>query len=116
MPPPPQPTPVKPKVSVAEIKAKQATPPLQAALISAFVLCLVVLFMLGLGEGVKTSLLTTFLLAGAAGYQAVWGVAHALHTPLMSVTNAISGMTVIGGIYLMIGIKAPEAGPFILEK
>ena len=30
----------------------------------------------------------------SAGYQAVWGVAHALHTPLMSVTNAISGCTV----------------------
>jgi len=57
--------------------------------------------MLGLGEGVKVSLLTTFLLAGAAGYQAVWGVAHALHTPLMSVTNAISGMTAVGGLLLM---------------
>jgi len=45
--------------------------------------------------------LTTFLLAGAAGYQAVWGVAHALHTPLMSVTNAISGMTAVGGLLLM---------------
>jgi len=45
--------------------------------------------------------LTTFLLAGAAGYQAVWGVAHSLHTPLMSVTNAISGMTAVGGLLLM---------------
>ena len=46
-------------------------------------------------------MLSTFLLAGAAGYQAVWGVAHALHTPLMSVTNAISGMTAIGGLLLL---------------
>ena len=30
----------------------------------------------------------------------VWGVTHALHSPLMSVTNAISGLTVIGGILL----------------
>jgi H+-translocating NAD(P) transhydrogenase len=33
----------------------------------------------------------TFSLAGLIGYRAVWGVAPALHSPLMSVTNAISG-------------------------
>ena len=39
----------------------------------------------------STSLLATFALAGLAGYQVVWGVAPALHSPLMAVTNAISG-------------------------
>ena len=72
-----------------------------AALISASVLTFTICCMLGLGEGVSTFMLSTFLLAGAAGYQAVWGVAHALHTPLMSVTNAISGMTAIGGLLLL---------------
>ena len=43
-------------------------------------------------------LLASFLLAAVVGYQAVWGVAHALHTPLMSVTNAISGMTAGGAL------------------
>lgn len=33
----------------------------------------------------------TFGLAGLVGYRAVWGVTPALHSPLMSVTNAISG-------------------------
>lgn len=33
----------------------------------------------------------TFGLAGLVGYRAVWGVSPALHSPLMSVTNAISG-------------------------
>lgn len=33
----------------------------------------------------------TFALAGLIGYRTVWGVAPALHSPLMSVTNAISG-------------------------
>lgn len=33
----------------------------------------------------------TFGLAGLIGYRVVWGVAPALHSPLMSVTNAISG-------------------------
>ena len=43
------------------------------------------------------AMLNTFGLAGAAGYQVVWGVTHALHTPLMAVTNAISGLTAAGG-------------------
>lgn len=33
----------------------------------------------------------TFALAGLVGYRTVWGVVPALHSPLMSVTNAISG-------------------------
>mmetsp|Transcript_27916 Transcript_27916/g.66244 ORF Transcript_27916/g.66244 Transcript_27916/m.66244 type:complete len:1029 (+) Transcript_27916:78-3164(+) len=101
MPPPPQPTPIKPKPVSAQAQAKAAENPMNTALISATVLTVTVCFMLALGEGVSTSLLSTFLLAGAAGYQAVWGVAHALHTPLMSVTNAISGMTAIGGLLLL---------------
>lgn len=37
----------------------------------------------------------TFGLAGLIGYRVVWGVAPALHSPLMSVTNAISGMCIL---------------------
>jgi hypothetical protein len=33
--------------------------------------------------------------------QTVWGVSHALHSPLMSVTNAISGITAAGGVILL---------------
>jgi len=47
------------------------------------------------------SLMATFGLAGLAGYQVVWGVAPALHSPLMAVTNAISGSTAIGGLLLL---------------
>jgi H+-translocating NAD(P) transhydrogenase len=47
------------------------------------------------------SLMATFALAGLAGYQVVWGVAPALHSPLMAVTNAISGMTALGGMILL---------------
>jgi hypothetical protein len=36
-------------------------------------------------------MVTTFGLAGIVGYHTVWGVTPALHSPLMSVTNAISG-------------------------
>ncbi len=41
---------------------------------------------------------TVFVLACIVGYHTVWRVTHALHTPLMSVTNAISGIIVIGAI------------------
>ena len=49
----------------------------------------------------SVALLSTFALAGLAGYQVVWGVAPALHSPLMAVTNAISGMTAVGGMLLL---------------
>merc|ERR1711935_1332981 len=49
----------------------------------------------------SVNLMATFGLAGLAGYQVVWGVAPALHSPLMAVTNAISGSTAIGGMLLL---------------
>jgi NAD(P) transhydrogenase len=50
-----------------------------------------------------TTMMTTFGLAGIVGYHTVWGVTPALHSPLMSVTNAISGITAVGGMLLMGG-------------
>ena len=41
---------------------------------------------------------TVFVLACFVGWQVVWKVTPALHTPLMSVTNAISGIILIGAI------------------
>jgi NAD(P) transhydrogenase subunit alpha len=41
---------------------------------------------------------TVFVMAVFVGWQVVWNVAPALHTPLMSVTNAISGIIVVGGL------------------
>ena len=43
-----------------------------------------------------------FVLACFVGYQVIWGVSHALHTPLMAVTNAISGIIILGAL-LQIG-------------
>ncbi|KAK7911206.1 NAD(P) transhydrogenase mitochondrial precursor [Apiospora marii] len=53
----------------------------------------------------------TFALASLIGYRVVWGVAPALHSPLMSVTNAISGMVGIGGFFVMGGGYLPETLP-----
>lgn len=41
---------------------------------------------------------TVFVLAVFVGWQVVWSVTPALHTPLMSVTNAISGIIVVGAM------------------
>ncbi|MCC8367704.1 Re/Si-specific NAD(P)(+) transhydrogenase subunit alpha [Xenorhabdus sp. PB61.4] len=45
---------------------------------------------------------TVFALSCVVGYYVVWNVSHSLHTPLMSVTNAISGIIVVGAV-LQIG-------------
>ncbi len=47
--------------------------------------------------------LTVFVLACFVGYQVVWNVTPALHTPLMSVTNAISGIILVGGMLQISG-------------
>ncbi|KKZ61767.1 NAD(P) transhydrogenase [[Emmonsia] crescens] len=53
-------------------------------------------------------------LASLIGYRVVWGVAPALHSPLMSVTNAISGMVGVGGLFVMGGGFVPETFPQVL--
>lgn len=82
-----------------------------------------------------TQMVTTFGLAGIVGYHTVWGVTPALHSPLMSVTNAISGeahaihlntgvcvctdicvcvcagLTAVGGLVLMGGGLTPSSLP-----
>jgi NAD(P) transhydrogenase subunit alpha len=59
------------------------------------------LALFGVGLGAPQNFLThltVFVLACFIGYQVVWSVTPALHTPLMSVTNAISGIIVVGGM------------------
>lgn len=53
----------------------------------------------------------TFALASLIGYRVVWGVAPALHSPLMSVTNAISGMVGVGGLFILGGGYLPGTIP-----
>jgi len=51
----------------------------------------------------KLSHFTVFMLAVFVGFQVVWNVKPALHTPLMSVTNAISGIILVGGMLQLSG-------------
>ncbi|HJS50830.1 MAG TPA: Re/Si-specific NAD(P)(+) transhydrogenase subunit alpha [Pyrinomonadaceae bacterium] len=54
-------------------------------------------------KGSLLSHLTVFILAVFVGFQVVWNVKPALHTPLMSVTNAISGIILVGGMLQLSG-------------
>lgn len=70
----------------------------------ALVLGGILLWLIGMYAPMEfVSQLTVFVLACFVGWQLVWSVTPALHTPLMSVTNAISGIIVIGGI-IQIGL------------
>lgn len=60
------------------------------------------------------TMVTTFSLAFIVGYHTVWGVTPALHSPLMSVTNAISGITAVGGLLCMTGGYLPNTTPAAL--
>lgn len=106
-PPPGKPTGVKLMAgdSARALGSGAATPsPLRSALSSATGIAVGIFVLLALNfmttERSFLSMVTTFCLAGTAGYQAVWGVVPALHTPLMSVTNAISGITAVGALLL----------------
>ena len=58
------------------------------------------------------SLFGIFVLAVFVGYYVVWNVTPALHTPLMSVTNAISSVIVVGAI-LAVGVGALASGSVV---
>jgi NAD(P) transhydrogenase subunit alpha len=109
--PPPEPSPV--------VAAKAAPPPpvpappaglparLVAALVFVGVLALIVTARFAPSDFLQH--LTVFALACVIGWQVVWNVTPALHTPLMSVTNAVSGIIVIGGLLQVGSSSAPAA-------
>ena len=56
--------------------------------------------------------LSMFVLAVFVGYYVVWSVTPALHTPLMSVTNAISSVIVVGALLAVgVALVADDSGP-----
>ena len=99
--PSPTPTP-KPKAVVATV-AKEEEKKSNSGMLWVIVAGLA---LLGIGIGAPTSFLshfTVFVLACFIGYQVIWNVSPALHTPLMSVTNAISGIIILGGMLQISG-------------
>ena len=67
------------------------------------------LFMLVIGQYAPASFMQHFIvfaLSCFVGFQVIWNVSHALHTPLMAITNAISGIIILGAL-LQIGSDVP---------
>lgn len=75
---------------------------------------------LGLGYACSNPAILTmasiFSLSVITGYFSVWGVTPALHTPLMSITNAISGITAVGGLLILGGGYFPHSVPQALAS
>jgi len=105
-PPPPEPgVPTKSTASVAAAKPASGHGHGEGVGISPVMLIVIGLALLGLGIVAPNSVLshfTVFILAIFVGFQVVWNVKPALHTPLMSVTNAISGIILVGGMLQLI--------------
>ncbi|XP_067888846.1 NAD(P) transhydrogenase, mitochondrial-like [Heterodontus francisci] len=108
--------PVQPKkVSELETEKKEAISPFIKTLNTAVVCTGGLTTLMGLGISAPsvafTQMVTILGLAGIVGYHTVWGITPALHSPLMSVTNAISGLTAVGGLTLMGGSYTPGNTP-----
>jgi NAD(P) transhydrogenase subunit alpha len=98
-----------PKLSAAPVAAKPVAPTpttkadvktggLGGSVMAAGIAALALLLVGRVAPADFMSHFTVFVLACFVGYQVVWSVSPALHTPLMSVTNAISGIIVVGAL------------------
>ena len=88
-----------PAVSEVEIKEKKSIIPEPIKQLLPLLIIGGALFALGSVAPVSfMSHFTVFVLACFIGYQVIWNVSASLHTPLMSVTNAISGIIIIGAV------------------
>jgi NAD(P) transhydrogenase subunit alpha len=97
-----QDAPVLKRASSSHGHSSKSASPSNSTSASVVMLALAALFfMVGAGTDQKfESLFLVFVLSIVVGYYVVWGVAAALHTPLMALTNAISGIIVLGTHYL----------------
>ena len=102
-------------VSAAPAKAPPAEAPVveepkkKSGLGFAVTLVVAALLLWGIGRSAPAEFMqhfTVFVLSCFIGYWVVWNVTPALHTPLMSVTNAISSVIIIGAL-LQIGSSVP---------
>ena len=111
---PPVVLPPVPKVAVKVPAAHGAKAPKKSGAAGAIFAIVMAAALVGLGlvaPPAFLSHLTVFALACIVGWQVVWNVSPALHTPLMSVTNAISGIIVIGG---MLQVSGPPTSTIVM--
>lgn len=106
---PPAPLPVSPQknnantnvVTAEDIKAKEQKDAKKQATGMVVKLLIISAFLGVLGLFAPAEFMrhfTVFVLSVFVGWQVIWNVSHSLHTPLMAVTNAISGIIVVGGL------------------
>ncbi|MFG6098139.1 Re/Si-specific NAD(P)(+) transhydrogenase subunit alpha [Leptothoe sp. ISB3NOV94-8A] len=117
----PAPKPEKPAPPKVEAKGEESTEVEEVAAAPKFSLpwqwigvAFAALALIGIGIGAPSSFLshfTVFILACFVGWQVIWNVSPSLHTPLMSVTNAISGIIIIGG---MLQISGKPMAPTVI--
>jgi NAD(P) transhydrogenase len=95
---------------IAEVVAKKEVSPFAKTLKGALALSGLLGGMMAIGgctaDASMATVMATTTLSGVIGYNLVWGVSSALHSPLMSVTNAISGMTAVGALAVLNGDSA----------
>jgi NAD(P) transhydrogenase len=102
--PAPAPPPPPPKKETKEVEPEvidYRAPYVQGAKTAGYLASSVLAFGAIAPNPVFSSMFTTFALSNVIGVQVVLGVSHALHSPLMAVTNAISGTTALGGMHLL---------------
>jgi NAD(P) transhydrogenase subunit alpha len=101
-PPPPKLSAAPAKAAVAELASSTTVVETKKSVLAQWLPLLIAgAAFFGLGAVAPESFLshfTVFVLACFVGYQVIWNVSPSLHTPLMSVTNAISGIIVIGAL------------------
>ncbi|MFB6373394.1 MAG: proton-translocating transhydrogenase family protein, partial [Bradymonadaceae bacterium] len=95
-----------PESQLGEEDEKEAnTTPILAAAVAAAVCFMILIGLYAPPDFVQH--FTVFVLACFVGWQVVWNVESSLHTPLMSVTNAISGIIIVGGL-VQVGVGAAQ--------
>ena len=97
--------PTAPEPTAAEIAATDAAAMKKAGAQQTALLVVGGLLMLWIGAYAPASFMQhfiVFVLACFIGFQVIWNVSHSLHTPLMAITNAISGIIILGAL-LQIG-------------
>jgi H+-translocating NAD(P) transhydrogenase subunit alpha len=103
---PPAPVVDTPPKAVIEETVAQQSDSSTASLIKALGYGAIACAIIAIGLSAPPSFLshfTVFILACFVGWQVIWNVSPSLHTPLMSVTNAISGIIIIGGLLQLSG-------------
>lgn len=116
LPPPPKPEPSPAPAPKKEVVSTKVEEPKKKGFSVGNLILIVVgaIALYGIGTGTDSKFiqhLTVFVLAVVVGWQVVWNVTAALHTPLMSVTNAISGIIIVGGMLQISGPWSSDGAP-----